>query len=109
MIRADCRFLQTQHLLDYSLLLGIYRPLEGLPQQQKAAELQRLARQCRGTAVVSRDRQKVRASPGSGEPPPASPRPHGRARTQVYFFGIIDVLERFSLRWRLQRMVLRLL
>ena len=45
MIRADCRFLQTQHLLDYSLLLGIHRPLESLPPQHKAAELQRLARQ----------------------------------------------------------------
>ena len=85
MIRADCRFLQTQHLLDYSLLLGIHRPLESLPPQHKAAELQRLARQCRGTAVVSRDRQKVRASPG----PRASrlPRPtvhmgaHGRRCT----------------------------
>ena len=64
---------------------GIAAPLESLPPQHKAAELQRLARQCRGTAVVSRDRQKVRASPG----PRASrlPRPtvhmgaHGRRCT----------------------------
>jgi len=28
---------------------------------------------------------------------------------QVYFFGLIDVLDKFSLRWRLQRMGLRLL
>jgi len=27
----------------------------------------------------------------------------------VYFLGLIDVLEKFSLRWRVQRMVLRLL
>ena len=30
-------------------------------------------------------------------------------RQKVYFFGIIDVLEKFTLRWRVQRVVLRLL
>ena len=40
------------------------------------------AAQCRGTGVVSRDRQKV------------------------YFFGIIDVLETYSLRWQAQRAAL---
>ena len=47
--------------------------------------LQQLAARCRGTGVVSRDRQKI------------------------YFFGIIDVLEKFTIRWRVQRFVLRML
>ena len=85
MVCADTAFLQGQQLLDYSLLVGIYRPPAGLVPQQKQAALQRLAAQCRGTGVVSRDRQKI------------------------YFFGLIDVLERFTIRWRVQRAVLRLL
>ena len=85
MICADCDFLQRQNLLDYSLLLGVYRPQQALTPQQKQAVLSRLASQCRGMAAVSRDRQKV------------------------YFFGIIDVLEKFSIRWRVQRVVLRVL
>jgi len=85
MICADCDFLQKQNLLDYSLLVGIYRPPSTLIPQQKQAALAQLAAQCRGTGAVSRDRQKV------------------------YFFGIIDVLEKFSIRWRVQRVVLRLL
>ena len=28
-------------------------------------------------------------------------------RQKMYFFGMIDVLEKFTLRWRLQRMALR--
>ena len=82
---ADCDFLHRQHLLDYSLLLGIYRPPPTLAPKQKQQRLQQLAQQCRGTGVVSRDRQKI------------------------YFFGIIDVLEKFTIRWRVQRAVLRLL
>lgn len=85
MICADCEFLHRQHILDYSLLLGIYRPPASLVPQAKQQRLQELASQCRGTGVVSRDRQKV------------------------YFFGIIDVLEKFTIRWRIQRAVLRLL
>jgi hypothetical protein len=121
MICADCDFLQKQNLLDCapsavrtrpcdapcvcvawdgvahssrrrraaplsdSLLVGIYRPPSTLIPQQKQAALAQLAAQCRGTGAVSRDRQKV------------------------YFFGIIDVLEKFSIRWRVQRVVLRLL
>lgn len=85
MIDADCDFLCKQHLLDYSLLLGIYRPPRSLTPQQKQERLQHLERQCRGCAAMSRDRQKL------------------------YFFGIIDVLEKFTLRWRVQRAVLRLL
>ena len=78
-------FLQTQHLLDYSLLLGIHRPLESLPPQHKAAELQRLARVPRHRRRLQH-RQKVRG-PGLGRAASASHRPHGRARTQVYFLG----------------------
>ena len=85
MVCADCDLLQQQQVLDYSLLIGIYRPPASLLPQQKQALLQQLAQQCRGCGVVSRDRQKV------------------------YFFGIIDVLEKFTLRWRVQRAVLRLL
>ena len=85
MICTDCEYLQRQQLLDYSLLIGIYRPSAALSPQQKQEVLLQLARQCRGCAALSRDRQKV------------------------YFFGIIDVLEKFSLRWRVQRAVLRLL
>lgn len=85
MVSADCEFLHQQQLLDYSLLLGIYRPPATLHSQQKQALLRQLAAQCRGTGVVSRDRQKV------------------------YFFGMIDVLEKFTIRWRIQRACLRLL
>ena len=86
MVQADCDFLQRQNLLDYSLLLGIYRPPDrSMDPASKEALLQDLARRCRGCAFVSHDRQKV------------------------YFFGIIDVLEKFTLRWRVQRVVLRLL
>jgi len=84
-LSADTELLVRQNILDYSLLLGIYRPPATLIPQQKRAQMRELVRQCCGTAFVSRDRQKV------------------------YFFGLIDVLEKFSLRWRLQRMVLRLL
>lgn len=44
-------------------------------------------------------------------PPPPSTwtRPPLASATQLYFFGVIDVLEKFSLRWRVQRVVLRLL
>ena len=43
-------------LLDYSLLLGIYRPPSDLSPQQKAALLQKLTREGRGCAFISRDR-----------------------------------------------------
>lgn len=85
MICADCEFLHRQQLLDYSLLLGIYRPPASLLSHQKQTLLRQLAAQCRGTGIVSRDRQKV------------------------YFFGMIDVLEKFTIRWRMQRACLRLL
>ncbi len=84
---ADCGFLQRERLLDYSLLLGVYRPPKHLLSQPaaKLAELQRLADACRGCGFVSSDRQKV------------------------YFFGLIDALEKFTIRWRIQRVVLRIL
>ena len=85
MITADCDFLQRQNLLDYSLLIGIYRPPSSLLPNEKQSRLNQLAQQCRGTGAVSRDRQKV------------------------YFLGIIDVLEKFTIRWRVQRVILRLL
>jgi hypothetical protein len=85
MVCADCDFLQRQQLLDYSLLLGIYRPDKGHDPKVRLAQLRRLAAQCHGTGVISRDRQKV------------------------YFFGMIDVLEKFTIRWRVQRAALRLL
>jgi len=84
-LSADTELLVRQNILDYSLLIGIYRPPATLIPQQKREQMRELVRQCCGTAYVSRDRQKV------------------------YFFGLIDVLEKFSLRWRVQRMVLRLL
>ena len=85
MVCGDSEFLHRQHLLDYSFLVGIYRPPATLSVQQKQALLKQLSAQCHGTGVVSRDRQKV------------------------YFFGIIDVLEKFTIRWRVQRAILRLL
>lgn len=84
-ISADTELLQRKQLLDYSLLVGIYRPPANLGSAQKRAQLIDVVRQCAGTALISRDRQKV------------------------YLFGIIDVLEKFNLRWRLQRWALRLL
>lgn len=85
MVTADCDFLVRQNLLDYSLLLGIYRPPSTASPAEKQELLRGLALKCRGTGFVSLDLQKV------------------------YFFGIIDVLETFTIRWRLQRAILRLL
>eukprot|EP00967_Tisochrysis_lutea_P017385 scaffold19699_cov29-Tisochrysis_lutea.AAC.3 len=60
-LSADTELLVRQNILDYSLLLGIYRPPATLIPQQKRAQMRELVRQCCGTAFVSRDRQKVRA------------------------------------------------
>ena len=47
MVQADCDFLQRQNLLDYSLLLGIYRPPDrSIDPASKEALLQDLARRC---------------------------------------------------------------
>lgn len=83
-LSADTELLVRQNILDYSLLIGIYRPPATLIPQQKREQMRELVRQCCGTAYVSRDRQKVRAasSPdrrskarlGSPVPLPVDPR-----------------------------------
>merc|ERR1712019_57037 len=75
MVCADADFLSKQGLLDYSLLVGIYR----LPPEKDPIHVQELVA---AGGYVSYDKQKV------------------------YFFGIIDILERYSLRWRMQKAVL---
>lgn len=75
----DAEFLKNQNLLDYSLLVGIHRlPLDLAPWEHEA----RLGELKAAGGYVSVDRQKV------------------------YFFGIIDVLERYTLRWQIQNAVL---
>ena len=78
-LQADAAFLAEQGLLDYSLLVGIHRLPPSMPPAQREARVEALAAQ---GGYVSRDRQKV------------------------YFFGIIDVLETYSLRWQAQRAAL---
>merc|ERR1712187_482749 len=75
--------LSEQNLLDYSLLLGIHRLPETLSADKHKSEIHRLQAAGGPGAYVSLDRQKV------------------------YFFGIIDVLERYNLRWKMQNLVLR--
>ena len=77
-IAADAAFLSASGLLDYSLLVGIHR-LPQLPAAEREARLAALEAQ---GGHASLDRQKV------------------------YFFGIIDVLERYTLRWQAQHTVL---
>jgi len=79
MISADAAFLGEQGLLDYSLLVGIHRLPPELTPEQREARLHTLRLQ---GGYPSVDRRKV------------------------YFFGIIDVHERFSLRWKVQRALL---
>jgi len=78
-IAADAQFLASQGLLDYSLLLGIHRIPSDLGPDARKVHLEELIA-CGG--YVSLDQQKV------------------------YFFGIIDVLERYTARWRVQHAVL---
>eukprot|EP00929_Paragymnodinium_shiwhaense_P076980 TRINITY_DN39618_c0_g1_i1.p1 TRINITY_DN39618_c0_g1~~TRINITY_DN39618_c0_g1_i1.p1 ORF type:complete len:877 (-),score=92.67 TRINITY_DN39618_c0_g1_i1:165-2795(-) len=80
-VAADAAFLAEAGCLDYSLLVGIHRlPLE-LDRQARQTHLQELRA---AGGYVSIDGQKV------------------------YFFGIIDILERYSVRWRIQNMVLKM-
>lgn len=80
MIAADAKFLGEQELLDYSLLLGIHR----LPRDLSASEAQaHLDKMREAGGYVSLDQRKV------------------------YFFGIIDVLEKYDLRWKAQHAVLK--
>ena len=78
-VAADAAFLGSQGLLDYSLLVGIHRLAPALTAAQREARLAVLEAQ---GGYASLDRQKV------------------------YFFGIIDVLERYTLRWQAQHTVL---
>ena len=77
-VAADAAFLSAAGLLDYSLLVGIHR-LPPLPAAEREARIGALEVQ---GGHASLDRQKV------------------------YFFGIIDVLERYTLRWQAQHTVL---
>lgn len=79
MITADADFLGTQGLLDYSLLVGIHRLTPQALPAEREAKLQELSSI---GGFISLDRQRV------------------------YFFGIIDVLEKYSLRWRAQHAAL---
>jgi hypothetical protein len=78
-VTADAAFLRSQGVLDYSLLVGIHR-VDGSP--SLAEREARLTSLLAHGGYASTDRQRV------------------------YFFGIIDVLERHSLRWKLQRAAL---
>ena len=78
-IVGDSKFLASQGLLDYSLLVGIIRLPAHLNQAQSEARLEQLRA---AGGYISLERQKA------------------------YFFGIIDVLEFYNLRWRMQRLVL---
>eukprot|EP00928_Gymnodinium_smaydae_P027322 TRINITY_DN21170_c0_g1_i1.p1 TRINITY_DN21170_c0_g1~~TRINITY_DN21170_c0_g1_i1.p1 ORF type:complete len:1067 (+),score=206.70 TRINITY_DN21170_c0_g1_i1:123-3203(+) len=79
-VAADAAFLREQGMLDYSLLVGIHRLPRDLAPAEHEARLQQLIA---AGGYVSLERQKV------------------------YFFGIIDVLESYSLRWQMQHAVLR--
>jgi len=85
MIRADAEFLARQRLLDYSLLVGILcldrRGSASAKVNTEEREVRLAALKAAG-GYVSVDRQKV------------------------YFFGIIDVLERYNLRWQAQHVAL---
>ena len=78
-IASDATFLAGEDLLDYSLLVGIHRLPTHLTGGARDSQLEMLRR---AGGYISVERQKV------------------------YFFGIIDVLERSSLRWQLQRLAL---
>jgi hypothetical protein len=105
-VAADAAFLSAAGLLDYSLLVGIHR-LPPLPAAEREARLAALEAQ---GGHASLDRQKVappaprlgRGRGGGGATPYTPPPPP----LQVYFFGIIDVLERYTLRWQAQHTVL---
>jgi len=78
-ISADAEFLSLQGLLDYSLLLGLHRVSSKLTPGEREARISALVA---AGGYVSLDRRKV------------------------YFFGIIDVLERYNLPWKAQRAAL---
>jgi len=79
MLVADSKFLAEQGSLDYSLLVGIHRLSRELGPAERDAEIAQL-RAAGGFPSI--DRQKV------------------------YFFGIIDVLERYTWGWWAQHWLL---
>jgi len=79
MVAADSKFLADQGLLDYSLLVGVHRLSRDSPPAERKKEIAQL-REAGGFPSI--DRQKV------------------------YFFGIIDVLERYTWGWWAQHWVL---
>lgn len=81
MVTADSKFLADQGLLDYSLLVGIHRLSRDSPPAERKKEIAQL-REAGGFPSI--DRQKV------------------------YFFGIIDVLERYTWGWWAQHWLLTL-
>ena len=80
-IASDAAVLGAHGMLDYSLLVGIHRLPAHLSSSARDALISVL---CNHGGYVSVERQKV------------------------YFFGIIDVLERYTLRWQVQRLVLNM-
>lgn len=79
MVCSDADFLASNGLIDYSLLVAICRPPRGLSVAERNERLKQLSE---AGGYVSLDKQTV------------------------YFFGIIDVLERYSLGWRVQHVLL---
>jgi len=79
-IQEDSKFMSEMNLLDYSLLLGIHRVPKDLKGAPRQAHIQKLRS---SGGYVSVDQQKV------------------------YFFGIIDILENYNCRWRMQQCLLK--
>lgn len=79
MIAADAAFLGSQGQLDYSLLVGIHRLSRDISSAEREALIPELTA---AGGYLSTDRRKV------------------------YFFGVIDALERFKLGWQCQYSVL---
>jgi len=79
MIASDVRFLGSQGLIDYSLLVGIHR----IPATMTALEREDTFKLLESVGgYVSVDRQKI------------------------YFFGIIDILEQYTVGWKVQHYAL---
>lgn len=78
-VDEDTKFLASQNLLDYSLLLGIHRFPSDMPAAKRDAQIKQLLA---AGGYLSIDQRKV------------------------YFFGIIDILEKYSCGWRMQNAVL---
>jgi len=79
-LASDAAFLASQGCLDYSLLVGIHRVSADMSVQEREERLSLLTQ---AGGYVSLDQQKV------------------------YFFGIIDILETWDLRWKAQHALLK--